>query len=209
MRQTFAPKTARHDRGWGGRSHTLHVPLLSDGEWKQGFFRVPESFGGDEHTNAQHKANQYRVQKIRDWVEWYRRNGWELVGKPFVTDPILSPTEQAGGDPIDGEGMRVYVKAKFVRTSPMKMPLDLFLHKKEEAERYSVELEEARLDNPLPKPVAEIEEGNPVDPMEDAQKRREQLAIRRELIVEDGMATGANVIYETLPDSRHQDRDLE
>lgn len=204
MRQTFAPRTDRHQRGWGGRTRTLHVPLLSEPEWHRGHFAVPESFGGDEHTNAQHKANQYRDQKIRDWVEWRASCGWRLVSKPFVTNPILSPTERPGGDPIDGAGMRVYVTAQFVRTEPLKIPLDLFLHKREQADRYGVDLEQSMVENPLPTPVEHVAVDGGLDPMEEAQERRDRLGIRRELIVEDGMATGANVIYETPPERESQ-----
>jgi hypothetical protein len=197
MKQTFAPKTERHERGWGGRGHTLHVPLLSTGEVHQGFFRVPATFGGDEHTNVQHKARQYTVQKVREWVEWKARMGYDLVGKPVVTDPIVSPSERPGAEPEDGDALRVHVQATFVRRVPLKMPLDLFLHKQEEAQRYSVELEQATPMNLLPKPKEEIISDPGLDPLKEAESRRNRLSIRKEVVVEDGVATGANLIYET------------
>lgn len=206
MRQTFAPKTDRHERGWGGRSRTTHVPLLSAGEMHRGYFQVPAAaVTWKEHSNQIHGLNQHVRNKVREWVSWKARLGYRMVGAPTVFAPI--PTPSAHGEESDGE-MRIYVAAKFVRETPMKMPLDLFLHKRDQAHRYGESLEEAHIATPLVQPVAHIDGDGGGDSMSEAEQRRNQLGIRRELVVEDNTVTGANVIYETPPDGR-QDRDLE
>ena len=198
MKKVFAPRTNQHERGWGGRNRTTHVPLLSSGEMHQGFFRVPETFAVvGEHTNLAHQVRQFTIQKVRDWVEFKSRSGYRLIGKPVVTDPLLSPTTSDGVSVDSGDEMRVWVRAKFVREMPMKMPLDLFLHKRDEAKRYGVDLEQSLLETPIPRPRETLIADSVADPMVEAESRRQQLGVRRELQVTDGEVTGAEVIYET------------
>lgn len=198
MKTVFTQRTHRHERGW--KTSGLHVPLLSSGEEHSGFFRVPEDLRFAEHTNEAHRFDLYLNAKIRNWVQFKKQNGWNIVGEVEHTKPHAGPTERAGADPEDDGAWRVDVKATFLREVPIKMPLDLFLHKQEQAQRYGESLDHSMTENVLPAPRAEIEADAPVNSMQVAEQRRAQLGIRRELVLEDGIATGATVVYQTLPE---------
>ena len=90
--------------------------------------------------------------------------------------------------------MRVYVRATFRQARPKFMSLDLFLDRKDSADRYGVDLEGKRLaENRFPEQTHEMVADEQRNPMELAERRRAGLGLKRELLVEDNTVVGAEV----------------
>ena len=184
-------------RRYTPNSHSKTVRLNSPeaGEEHIGYFRVPEdAVTFKEHSNDVLRYDRVVVEKIKQWMEWKARLGLVMTSKPRVFIPTPSPTPYTGADPVDDGDMRCYVSATFRRSTPAFMPLDVFLDRKDSAERYGVDIEAKRLaSNPLSTPVAALVADADRNPMEAAERRRAGLGLKRELLVEDGVAVGAEV----------------
>lgn len=178
-------------------SHSKTVRLVSPagGEEHIGYFLVPaDAVTFKEHSNDVLRYDRVVVEKINDWIKW--KDGLELtmVSKPIVYVPVDSPVVTEGADPVDGGDMRVYVRATFRRKTPAFMSLDLFLERKDMADRYGVNFEDKVLaENPMPATLAHMIADEHRNPMKLAEQRRQKLGLKRELLIEEGTVVGARV----------------
>lgn len=205
------PAGVRHEQfNWQTRG--LQVPLLPDegGDEHLGHILIPANLAGAvKHTNDHHKLSKLIAEGIKKWDDWKQSRGWYLNRKTIrVFAPTDSPTESRGADPEDPDGtMRVYFTARFTRRTPLYMPIDLMLHKQEQARRYDVSLEKQAYGNTLP-----TEEGEHSE--ETAEARRLRLGIEVKPVVVDGVLQHNEVTYKPLdevqePASSGPDRNRE
>ena len=194
------PTGVQHQKfNWATRG--LVVPLLPNegGDEHLGHILIPKNLAGAvQHTNAHHKLSKLIIDGIKRWEDWKGSRGWTMNRPSLrVYAPTDSPTESKGADPEDPDGtMRVYFTAKFNRVDPLYMPLDLLLHKQEQAKRYDVSLEKQAYSNTLA-----TEES--VHSEETAAERRTRLGIEIEPVVVDGVLLHNKVTYKPLSDGAH------
>lgn len=199
MKHTLTPRTARHDHGHRN-THGLQVPLLSTGETHRGYFEVPKTaVTFKPHSNKLHSYTLAVREKVKVWVDWKAKQGWHLRGKPTLLVPVPKPFGY--GEEAEEDTVRVYVQATFYRTKPLYVTLDDFLGRLDQYQRYNLAVPgEALTENPLPEAVSELVADGNRDGMQAAEQRRQALGLKRELIVKDGIVTGAEVVATSLPE---------
>ena len=159
------------------------IPILSPegGEEHIGYFLVPaNSVEIKDHTNRALTYKRVLIEKVREWEAWKNRQGLMMLGKPTVFVPVESPTTSPDADPVDGDDLRVYVRAMFRRTTPLYGSNDDLVAQHQAADRYGVDLEATlRATNELPSTRSELVAGKNRNPMREAQKRRDELGLVR------------------------------
>lgn len=159
------------------------IPILSPrgGEEHIGYFLVPASSVRIKgHTNRSLKYARIVDEKVRDWALWKSRQGLKMVGGPTVMIPVKSPTSSPGADPVDGDDLRVYVKAMFRRTTPLYGSNDDLFARHEDARRYGVDFNATlRATNEIAPPRANLVADANRNPMQEAAKRRSTLGLVR------------------------------
>ena len=165
-----------------------------------GFIRVPkDAIHFKPHSNEILRYDKIVTQKIQFWTQYKAAMGWLRISNPTIFAPVPSPTENPDADPEDGDDLRVYVKAQFVRAVPLYGSNDDLHELRESAKRYGVDPDgPLKAENDLPEPVPNLIADANRKPMVEAQKRRDELGLRRKLILTkdeygDTIAAGATV----------------
>jgi hypothetical protein len=197
-------------RPWQPQSHLLRVPLHTtpEGDEIRGSFKVPRRLAGSkQHTNERHEFENIVNAALAKWQRYETLHGYTLLTKPRVIGPFDPPTAAAGDEPESEDYVIYKVTAQWVLTHPQYMGIEDFLAQRDDAARYGVSIDKGRrAQNDLPTPVKESEGDGGEDPMRAAEIRRQALGLERELIIKDGVVTGAKLNAQDLnPD---EDRDL-
>ena len=159
--------------------------ITADGpEEHTGFFRVPaEAVTFKEHSNEILKFDKIVTEKVRLWTAWKAARGWARVDKPVIHAPVPSPRPSPNEDPVDGDNLRVYVVAHFRRIVPVYASSDDVHAQLQDAKRYGIDVSEPlRSTNSLPATFDSLTADEHRRPMEEAEKRREALGLKRKLV---------------------------
>lgn len=168
-----------------GRS--LKVPLwtpLEKGQLFEAKIEVPLRLcWAQPHTNQKHEFDNLIRENLKTWVDWREQGGWRISGFPQVRGPYDVPTKDEKTEgPTDIKWY--FASARFVRITPAYVPLDDFLHERDKAALYGVDLEADR--PPYNDCDAEEPEDSPfadsgwVSPMKWAEEHRQKLGLKRE-----------------------------
>lgn len=193
------PSGQQHEFGWRN-TRALQVPLLTadpEGDVHEGFFRVPAKYANaPEHSEQRRNFERVRHDKLRKWVEYKMKHGWFLNGPIVDISHAPAPTETVGAESEDGDDEHWVVQALFKRGVPLFMNLDEFLHRRDEAARYGIDLDApAAVSNEHPVVRNAIYTDQALqDPMVEAQARRQRLGLKRVLNIEDGTVVSAEVV---------------
>jgi|TARA_Y100000310_G_C20696075_1_gene825872 hypothetical protein len=170
-----------------------NIPILSPrgGEEHRGYFLVPAGAVDIKgHTNRSLTYSNAVHENVRKWVLWKTEQGLEMIGQPTVHVPVPSPTTSPESDPVDGDDLRVYVTAKFRRTTPLYGSNDDLHSLHADADRYGVDTNAPlKSSNNLPATKPHLTANAARNPLREAEKRRAGLGLRREVSVkrdEDG-----------------------
>lgn len=163
-------------------------PADRRGDLLQGFIRVPiRLVNAPEHSKEAQEFTALIDSSLKKWAEWRAKQGWKLTGEVTVEGPFNPPTESPGMDPIDSsydEHMRYVVTARFNRDSPLWMPIDAYLHVRDQADLYGIDLRTSDVKSygaaKAPAKVIDATDIPAHDPMKYAAERREVLGLKRE-----------------------------
>lgn len=153
------------------------VPLWTDhedGEWVDGKVEVPlRLVNVDPHSNLKLEFNKYIEEHIHKWVDWRRKQGWEITTKPVLSGPFDPP--HGYKEQPDREHKWYFLRARFKRTSPLHVKLEDFLEIQRKNEVYG----RRAVADPLPYNSLDTGTGDTgvVDPLKFAEERRRRLGI--------------------------------
>lgn len=177
LSRTFARGRAqRYVPGTPGGA--LKVPLwtaLAKGQMFEGKIEIPARLAHSQpDTNARHEFERIVREHIHRWVEWRDARGWVIASFPKVRGPYDPPTPSER-DEVDSSLKWYFVQARFTRKTPLYVGIDDFLHERDKAATYGVDIEA----DWLPWDVGDGGDSGWINPLEHAAQRRARLGLKR------------------------------